>query len=421
MPAIFLRPLDFLSMLGRRYMAENTDIAVKDSVFKDGCRVAAGMMVHDRLFLPGLYALIVLPRCLATAFLAPTSDWLLYVRVLERMVWLVGLWVLGRRWVSQLSSAKPKSAGLNVIIFLALGIALWLTHTIPVSAVFYDLPNELKLVLLLALIPALHLNLQYYFFFFPAVLGIKPLSNIIYHSLAIARHERWLVLRAVVGPAGLYFLLNSIAQGFSPDGRSLAISILTDTTSGIFWLWTSYFGLALGFMILPDAMWREFELDPYRKSRLATIALRGPAWLSASFFPNKGLIMLLLGCLVWAGNLMRLADLPPGPELRLTAVSVDGSKVLLDVHAEDPDYKFRGFYPIFFNIAGENHTPLANRPSAATLASSGEAIDFALSGQLSAADIKLVFDTPRQAQELAALQDVWLWYRNTKIAKLAFK
>ena len=263
-------------------------------------------------------------------------------------------------------------------------------------------------------VPGLIVGYRYYFYFLPLLLGVAPASNLLSETRSYTLADRAGPLRVMVAPFAITTLLVSLAQLPSPDGRSLLVSFISSALVGVFWILSSYLALAYALLFLSSPAWRDSALDPYRKERLETISVNAQTRLTNALRPKAGLRTLALALLLVMANFVRQISVPPSVKVELVSIEANQQTVIMVVNLHDPDFKFRGFNPRAFMLAGEG-----GRPVSTTMAKvsevGGKSDDVNdLSGR-SDVKLKLQFEIDRSAEDLRQLQDLWLWYQFSKI------
>jgi hypothetical protein len=119
--------------------------------------------------------------------------------------------------------------------------------------------------------------------------------------------------------------------------------------------------------------------------------------------------------------MMRLAELAPAAQIEVLRAETAPQRVFISLLVEDKNYKFRGFHPIFFRLASDAQTPLAPYPLAVKVNEQQTALQSPLPISAEKLTLRLEFESSRSPSELAALEDVYLWYRGVKIAKINFE
>jgi hypothetical protein len=386
-------------------------------VLKEASTIAAGFLAAHWKSLLLLYCLAVLPALLFSLLELKASAMNLGLMALQQLIYLLVLSKIASLALKEIFGVTQKFGYQALARICFLGMGLWLSYTLAILAVASPTSTEVKTIALFLIGPALYLNLRYYFFYVPPLLRQPAaLSFDLSQAAELSKNRLKIILLSLVGPGGLHALASAIISGLSPDQRHLSVVLALDATSGLFFLLNAAISISLAIHFLPQT-----NLGTgLATAATARLSLQAPNWLAAAFQPNKGFVMLMLACLVWAGNLMRLAELPPAPTLVVHHAETKDSKLLLKLDATDTTYKFRGFHPVFFHLASNLRTPLADRPLRVTKQGEPDDILFELPRGTGPITLQLEFETNRTQQDLAALEDLFLWYRGAKIAKITF-
>ena len=114
---------------------------------------------------------------------------------------------------------------------------------------------------------------------------------------------------------------------------------------------------------------------------------------------------------------MRMTELPPAPELSVIGLEIKGKELTVQLHAKDEQYRFRGFRPIFFALAGEKRSVVSKSPTEVTMREADGDVKLQVPAR-DEAHLELRFSTPRAGEELKLLEDLYLWYKNVRVFKL---
>lgn len=382
------------------------------------------MLWQDRLFLIPAWLLLSIPGLLVAlpGAAGHSHETTFVLQILDRLFELTFLFAVGRRWLIRFK-ASPLSplAGLrSYLLLMFTGFVFWLLFSIPLLVIIGSISIAVKSVFVFMLLPATLLALKFYMYFFPLTLGISNMREVLNMASGFLNTDRALPLRILAAPAGWSLLLAGLARLPSPDGRLPVLDGISVLCLASFWVFSTYLSIAAGLRCLDDLNWKRFALEPYRQARLTTLIVQAPGLAGRLLTPRSGLILMLIGGLVWLGNLQRLATLPPAAEIKLQKIEVSENRAILELEVTDPDYSLRGFVPLYFALAGQNREILSAYPVRATLKQSGTDALFGLPSSPGAV-LELEFTTDRDQDSLLALEDAYLWYRHARITLLNFK
>ena len=130
------------------------------------------------------------------------------------------------------------------------------------------------MLMLLVVLCLLWTYRMYLFFSVVGLLGL-PLVAGMAKSAELARGNIAAIGRSLIAPCAYTLLLVGASQIPYPDGRSLSWLLVGSVAEGIFWILSTYTGLALALTLFSDSDWRRVGLDHYRTERLATLAKQG--------------------------------------------------------------------------------------------------------------------------------------------------
>jgi hypothetical protein len=394
-------------------------------------RLAAGLLLHDRGSLPVLYLACIAPRLFLTLG-SPSDGFTLFLaRAAEHLIELLVLAAISIRILNRLSSEPagrtPGRSPATLFLFCAVGMLSWLTLLCPSDIVPFEIlwtvgsPGGIGPALFMAL-PSGFIWYLHFFWSFALLLTPLTLPTRINLCRYFTQQDPWAPVKAVLGPTALMYLPTLLVLAPYPDGRSLELSLLADALSGIQWILCSYVSLAIGLSALPEALWRELKLDPYRASRFSTLELQGPGWLASALSPKTACQLLGLCTLVWGANLARLAQLPPSPTLSLTRAWTDAERhVHVDLQAEDDSFYFRGFRPLQFRLTDEGGTEIKSPfPDRATIDGAAQDVRVFFPERREKISLQLTFSLQARADASPQenLENLQLWYGGTKIARV---
>ncbi|MBX7139311.1 MAG: hypothetical protein K1X83_15155 [Oligoflexia bacterium] len=403
-----------------------TDTAIEKSssqTFKDTCALAAGMLRQDGLKLLLLYPLICIPGVLESTQNALSPKMSLVLSILERFTGLLFCFIVTRSWCRRLAKDRPRlghSAGSFAELLLC-GLVIWVMFAVPLLAQFAAPNPTTKLFFSLLLIPAIALSIRYYFYFFFTSIGMRPIFKALTAASSINRGGAGLVVMTLCAPLGIMLTSTALVLAISPDGRSPGIEFGANLLVGIFWLLSSYLATATVFDRLPQTIWDELELDPYRNARLTTLKVQAPPWLSYLLRPRTGATLLFVSAFLWWGNTIKVATLPPTPKISVQHISIDDDRVSLTITLADPDYHFRGFNPHHFLLAGKNRELISGPPERIFPVGADPEGPLRIDKNVTTLNLIVEFIASRSGAELAELEDLHLWYRHSQLMRLDLK
>jgi len=391
--------------------------------FSQVSSLAAGLIRNDLYRLPFFLIALAIPSILASQSIVAKPDFGFALALAERAIYLGCLFLLVKSWLNRLGAPTfSASANLKCLTKLFLfGYMIWSLIAIPMVAQLAPIAVELKLFFLLMLLVGGSLILTYFFYFFPAINSAMSWKEIALISKELSGSMRLAALKCLAAPMGIASLLMSLALAPSPDGRMPIFLIMADGFQSLFWVLSSYLSLAFCLRFLPEKEWERSKLDHYRQARLTTLAVQGPAWLSAILAPRGGLTALFVSAFIWGGNAVQISTLAPSPEIKLIESEISGKNVILKLGLSDEQFQFKGFLPMHFALAGNNRELVAAQPSKLKVNGEKREMFFGFAPNTDKAEIELTFRTERQVKELTALEDLNLWYRHFKVMHLDLK
>ena len=387
---------------------------------KEAATLAAALIRSDFQFLLGIYPILVLPQILGNFVLFEHTAGIAILFALSRSIEVGLLFVVTRRLFNKLSLA-PKSWSFQAFgKFLFVGFFIWLLLILPgIPAMIFERQNISFALHLLLVLPGLFCWYRYYFYFVP--LGASQdisIKEALSSSASFINADPFLPFRTLVAPIGVWLFLTSLPFLPYPDGRDLTFVIAADILSGSFWVLSTYLSLAFAIIYIGDPSWRLLGLDPYRTSRIDTLKHRAPPLITKILSPKGSFFVLLaLGIPFWLINLGRLLDLPPAPEITLISASALNNQVQIVLDLKDEKYKYRGFQPLNFHLAGEKESISRNPDKATVEGLEGNRL-LSLYPAKDPVKLTLAFTTSRSGRALLELEDLFLWYKGVKITQV---
>ena len=216
----------------------------------------------------------------------------------------------------------------------------------------------------------------------------------------------------MIAPCAYTLLLVGASQIPYPDGRSLSWLLVGSVAEGVFWILSTYTGLALALTLFSDSDWRRVGLDHYRTERLATLAKQGGIEFTKFLSPRFSLAILGVAVLVWAGNLVRQFSEPPVAKVAIKDVVVEDYKIKLALTVEDAEYDFRGFQPLAFSIRTATGGELVDRLDSVSRAQEkAEQVLMLTKKDAPSTTLYYTFATPKSEAALTSLDNMWIWYK----------
>ncbi len=376
--------------------------------------LAGGLLWNDRLLLFPWYLLLVSPEVFGSIFDLghPTA-----LHLASGAFDLIFLWWMGKRHITRLSAGRRSYSPLSLILFFVIGSATSAVPSIPLIALSLGQSAAMQMVFLTAAMGTIFFAYFYFFWFFPFQAGVVSLRR----ALSIARHfitNDWKSpFKVMLAPAGIMLLGQGLLNMPAPDGRVIELAVLSDSLGGLYWVLSSYTGFAVALTMLSEREWHDLHLDSYRQSRMTTLAVASRPWLEKALTPSFGLQVFALCVLVWAANSIRLANLPPAPAIAVDGVELKESQLTLRLRLHDSKYRYYGFRPAFFRLAGSQRTVVSPFPEKAWIAGEDPEQQRLLGLPHDKDDVSLIleFRTSITASELSEAKDLYLWYGGIRL------
>jgi hypothetical protein len=252
--------------------------------------LAGSLIWIDRRFIALLYPLLIIPEILNT-YNQNNPDLALPLQLVQRFLLLLCLFIIAIRWIERFS-ITPKGDYFKLLTkLIACGFGIWLIVALPI-ALLMAAPPGLQGIIFLTLLPAIFIELKYYFYFFPILCGASSIREVISETQVFTEKNLTLPIKLIISPAAIMLILTALCQTLDPDGRSVFIAYITDICSGIMILLSSYLAVAACLSTAPNRLWTKYNLDPYRQARFTTLLMQGPKWPGTILRPKNGLIIL---------------------------------------------------------------------------------------------------------------------------------
>lgn len=391
-------------------------------------RLASGLFAADLPLVLLLYPVLVAPSVLASILggvseqLSPSFFGATFLGA-ERIFGLLFTLVIALRWRGKLGFQKSLVKFSSIFSYFFFGIGVWLAWIVPSATMSIGAePSGVPIGNLILLICAAAISIRYYFYFFSFSFGSCTFGEGLTSAASFIKKEWLLPVKATIAPLSVMLLATGFASAPYPDGRYWQLVAFAEGLGGIYWVLSTYLGLAYGLLLMDGKTWHELKLDPYREPRFESISKEAKPFVSKLFLPRSGVTLLVLSILVWFGNMIRVTTMPPPVSIEVNEATVSENKVLLKLKIEDDKFKFHGIYPKLFSLAGETGTRIAGLPEKVSIDGFTEAdTPLSLQGLKSPVGLSLEFSTDRSGRALTELKDLFLWYRGVRIKALSLK
>lgn len=381
-------------------------------------RIAAGLIATDRSILPLLVLIIAAPGLVEI-----TRPWLsdtetLAFAVIRECFALAVIAGIGATWVRRLRRENTPVPLRSIGLSIAAGLGIWLLFSIPPLLPLIDSSKETRFIGVLVAVPAVIIGWRYFLLGAPFLLGIRSMSAAFTFARNLTREDPILPARIIAPAVSLKFLLLGILHAFSPDGRLPLVVYGTPILAGLVPVVGCYCALGWILCTLPERTWNELGLDPYRQARTTTLIVQGSRSVARLLTLRAALGMAAIALLIWLGNTVRLATMPPPVEIGVKTIGIAEHRVTLSLDIRDETGGFRGFRPIAFFLASERAFPIARRPDEARIAGDDRDLRLRFPREHTAVTLTVVFSTDRSNEDLRRLEDVYLWYGGNRLLKL---
>jgi hypothetical protein len=340
---------------------------------------------------------------------------------IDRFLQLVVVSFIVLRWRRKLEHVKGSlgSPFVAAVRIITAGFVIWGALTIPiVSATFAPVAWAAPVFLFIFFL-AVFWSFRFYFYFAAFGLLGGTTRNACAAALELGRKEPLAAVRSLVAPVGVTALVVGLLSYPSPDGRSLFWATASSAAEGIFWVLSTYTGLALALVMIDESAWRSAGLDPYRHQRLRTLEAQGRAsrfnWLSV----RSGVRILLVATCVIVGNLVQGFSSPPAAHITVESYTVRDRTVSVVLELTDEQHAFRGFNPYAFSLASQTGFDVVSTGIAkASLTPEGEPLRGAFPSQPGPVKLYIDFTSTKTDDALRGMDNLYLWYNLKAVAPL---
>jgi hypothetical protein len=387
----------------------------------DPFAIAAGMLRNDiPLLLPmlGVLALSSIAQSLNASSSFVENGGVVF---LDRLIQLVVISAIVLRWRRKLEHVKgslvnPFLAALRIV---AAGLVVWGSLTLPrIGASFASLSWASPLFIFLFFC-AVFWSFRFYFYFATFGLLGGTLRDACAAAVALSRREPLAAVRSLVAPVAVTALVVGMLWYPSPDGRSLFWATAASAAEGLFWVLSTYTGLAFALVLVDESVWRAAGLDPYRQQRLRTLEAQGRAsrfnWLS----PRSGFKTFVVALFVIIGDLVQGFSMEPAARIAVESYQVRDRGVSVVLELSDPVYKFRGFNPYAFSLATQTGMEVVSaRIEKVSLARDGDFLRGSFPSGTGPVKLYVDFKSHKTDEALRGMDNLYLWYNLKPIVPL---
>lgn len=334
----------------------------------------------------------------------------LALHVLENLVAATLQTVIGVRFIKFFNPSF--SVSLNVAFKTTIvGFILFSLASTP--AILGALGGVIKANYLLLALPAFFVFYFGYFYFAPMLFcqGLYANPGL---SFAIVKAHRSAPLRVIIPTIAFSSILGGLVGILSPDGREpfynggLAVASSISDVVG-FYLAASFGAFFVSKIPDSGAPSSEQLLGAEKEFTNPTGDL---------LTLKTSLILAAAGMALNFGNFGKAATMEPAARITLISSSIDEHDVILSLKFADEKYKLRGFQPIALTLAGPNRGVISTPPEVVSVAdqqTSDSDMRFQLPRTSEPVVLNLKFKTTRSSADLAAIEDLFLWYKNVKL------
>ena len=387
-------------------------LAAEQLLEPQATRIAAWLLWRDRGVLLLLYPVLTIAP-LARHLLPQTDAVLLAIIIADRVAELLFLYFVTRRALEAFGVPIRADRLKQALSYIVWGAGLWLLFQ--AGLMFQLLAESPRSILVSGVCTALGtiFGLRYFFYFLPALAGNFSLRQIGALARCFVRTRPLLGLRALLPAFAWVLFLTGIVTVLSPDGRSLGVSITVDLISGLFFLISTYLSFGIAQAYCDEECWRLLGAQSSLTIAQSDRRKRGNERLLTR---STSLRLLVAASLVWVGNAILDLTSAPAAKIEVLAVEAKDRAATVRLRLSDPQYSLRGLDLNAFTLAGEKRIQVSRKLISSHLAS-GDEIEAPLesSGPVT---VVLEFETDRRAEDLVALEDLYLWYKMKQIEHL---
>jgi hypothetical protein len=412
-----------MSKLSMHSEQQKTEVGERGQSALEPFAIAAGLLRNDISILLPMFGVLALSSIFEGLSQADRygDGGVNGLTILGRLLQLIVVSFVVLRWRRKLEHVKgslgsPFLASLKII---AVGFAVWSALELPMIGIGFARVEWAAPIFLFAFCIAVFWAFRLYFYF--AAFGLLGGTTVdaLKSALLLGQREPGAVIRSLVTPMAATALVVGILSYPAPDGRSLFWDTASSAAIGIFWILSTYTGMAFSLVLIDDSAWRAAGLDPYRHQRLRTLEAQGRAsrfnWLSV----RSGLkIFLVAFCVIGATTFMGLVG-GPAAQIKVTSYQVKNRGLSVVLEMDDPQFKFRGFAPHSFYVATQTGLDLvSNGIEKISLTPNGEALRGPIPSQTGPMKLYIDFSSRKTDDALKAMDNMYLWYNFKAVTPL---
>jgi len=384
--------------------------------------IAAGFLWEDRSILLPLLLILTVPGAMALLYEPLSTQYPILIGITKRIVDLSVLLFVCHRWIDRLQVEGHSLNTDTIFRFLSAGLGMWLLFEVPLLGIQAQFSPTLTLLAIFLFIPATIVALRYFFYFFPIVLQIDKVTEILAVTRSYTMQNRFLAVKALLAPLAIMMFLVALTLAISPDERESYVTWLKVASTESFWLLSTYLAVAFGFTNLKAAEWSTYGFKPEREELLKGLESYGPQWIGKILKPKNGVKIILLSLLIGVGNQVRLFNTPPSVTFNVQSIEIEGSTIRLTIDLTDEEFHFSGFTPFGLTLAGEKGQsivqPLRSPQKVFVDGVPVSWTDLVVSKDTINLTLTVEFTTNRTSDSLKKLEDLHLWYWNARIVWL---
>lgn len=387
----------------------------------NGVMLASAFLATDARLLCLLYPLLILPSVIGTLLRTVDAQQILGFSIVEGLLEAFFFSFIASKWIRAFADKKVGLTPSGVVYVLLVTIAIWMGTHFSLFAAHFNVLDQTSYVAMIILTLVCIVSLRYYFYFIPALLGVRSFAQVFRDGFTLIQNNRSLPLLLIAYPFFLTILYSGIITGLSPDGRSLTVSLLLDLGSQLYLVLSTYLALGIGLALAVHDVNLASFFEPYIESRFDTLVVRAPRRVAAIIHFKNWVQVMFLALLIWFGNMIQLWNLAPSPIITVQKVAYDKqqSRATVFLTAKDSEHKFRGFKPILFRIAGENGEPLTTFPQRVETLNDHKDASTDVPASEKEEALLLEFAVVQRAEDFENLKDLNLWYGQVKLAPIS--